>query len=414
MLAVASMAGLGRAAAQENRLRMSWWGNNDRAERTLTVVDLFKAANPGVEVDGQSLPGGGDYWTWLATQTAGGNPPDVIQMDYRYIAEYATRGVLLPLDEMIGSTIDLSSWPEDRVNSGRVAGKVYGLSLGANTWAMITNHTAWEEVGIAPPTVGTTWEEFAANCAALTANTARSDYYGSQDSSGHEGAFITYVRQRGKDLYTEDGALGIDEEDARAWLAMWSEMRTSGACVPPDMQALAQGNVDTSLVTTGKAATAIAASNQLVSYQNVNLDTLGVTAIPVTPGGQPGQYLSSSQFFSLSSQIANPELGGQFLSFFLNDLEAMNVLGVERGAPESLKTREVITPSLDETSQKALAYLDSISSVLGDLPPPPPQGAGEASRVLETIAEEVAFEVKSVEQGAADLLVGMSEALSRG
>src|SRR6185312_6497390 len=109
------------------------------------VIDLFKAANPGVEVDGQSLPGGGDYWTWLATQTAGGNPPDVIQMDYRYIAEYATRGVLLPLDEMIGSTIDLSSWPEDRVNSGRVAGKVYGLSLGANTWAMITNHTAWEE-----------------------------------------------------------------------------------------------------------------------------------------------------------------------------------------------------------------------------------------------------------------------------
>ena len=388
---LASMMGVRGAMSQEQRLRLSWWGNADRAERTNKVIDLFKAANAGVEVDGQSLPGGGDYWTWLATQTAGGNPPDVIQMDYRYIGEYASRGVLLPLDELIGSTIDLSSWPADRIDSGRVDGKVYGLSLGANTWAIISNNTAWDEVGIAPPNVGTTWDEFAENCAQLTAKTARSNFYGTQDASGHEGAFITFVRQRGKSLYTPEGELGIDEADALAWLTLWSDMRKSGACVPADVQALSQGNVDTSVITTGKAATGIAASNQLVSYQKVNPDTLGVTSIPVTPGGQPGQYLSSSQFFSLSARIANPELAGQFLNFFLNDTESMTILGVERGAPESPKTREVIAPSLDEASRNALAYLDSIASVLGPLPPPPPQGAGEGTTVLTTISEEVAF-----------------------
>lgn len=413
-LTLAGLAGVRSAFAQESRLRLSWWGNNDRAERTNKVIDLFKAAHAGVDIEGQSLPGGGDYWTWLATQTAGGNPPDVIQMDYRYIAEYATRGVLLPLDDLIGSTIDLSSWPEDRVDSGRVDGKVYGLSLGANTWAVITNNTAWDEVGIAPPTVGTTWEEFAANCAQLTAKTGRSAFYGTQDASGHEGAFITFVRQRGKSLYTAEGKLGVDEDDARAWFGMWAAMRKSGACVPADVQALAQGNVDTSVVTVGRAATGIAASNQLVSYQKVNTDTLGVTSIPVTPGGKPGQYLSSSQFFSLSAKVADPELAGQFLNFFLNDTASMNILGVERGAPESLKTREIIAPSLDEPSRNAIAYLDSIGSVLGTLPPPPPQGAGEGTTVLTSVSEEVAFEMKSVEQGAADLIAGMTEAISRG
>jgi multiple sugar transport system substrate-binding protein len=412
-LTLAVLLGSRAAFAQEQRLRMSWWGNADRAERTNQVIDLFQAANPGSVVDGQSLPGGGDYWTWLATQTAGGNPPDIIQMDYRYIGEYATRGVLLPLDDLIGSTIDLSSWPASRIDAGRVDGKVYGISLGANTWAVITNETAWEEVGIAPPSVGTTWEEFAANCAQLTANTARSNFYGTQDASGHEGAFLTYLRQRGKSLYTLEGQLGFEEADAQAWFAMWDEMRKSGACVPADVQAMSQGNVDTSVVTTGRAATGIAASNQVVSYQNLNADTLGVTAIPVVPDGQPGQALSPSQYFSVSARTQNPELAGAFLSFFLNDTEAMNILGVERGAPESPRTREVIAPSLDQASQRALAYLDSIDSVLTDLPPPPPQGAGEGTTVLATISEEVAFEMKSVEQAAADLLAGMAQAIGR-
>ena len=414
MAAMAGLLGTQLAWAQDKRLRLSWWGNTERADRTNKVIDLFKAANPAVEIDGQSLPGGGDYWTWLATQTAGGNPPDVIQMDYRYIFEYAGRDVLLPLDELIGSTIDLSNWPDDRIGVGRVDGKVYGISLGANTGGLILNQTAWDEVGIEAPKVGTTWEEFAQICAELTSKTQRPGFYGTQDASGHEISFETFLRQRGKAQYAPDGGLGFDVEDAIVWFTMWSDMRKSGACVPADVQALSQGNVDTSLVTTGKAASGIAQSNQLVAYQKANTDQLGMTSLPVTEGGQPGQYLKPSMYFSLSSKVADPVLAGQFLNFFLNDAEAMNILGVERGAPEDPRTREAVRPSLDAPSQAALAYLDEIAALIGPLPPAPPQGAGEATTVLGTVSEEVAFEAKTPEQGAADLHAGMAEALTRG
>lgn len=411
---VANLLGLRPSLAQDNRLRMSWWGNNDRSERTNKVLDLFIAQNGGVTIDGQSLPGGGDYWTWLATQTSGGNPPDVIQMDYRYIFEYAGRDVLLPLDDLIGSSIDLSDWPQDRIDVGKVDGKVYGISLGANTGAVLINRTAWDEAGIAPPTTGTTWEQYAQLCAELAQKTARQNFFGSQDASGHETAFETYLRQRGKALYTREGELGFEATDAQDWFTLWAEMRASGACVPADVQALSQGNVDTSVLTVGRAATGIAQSNQLVSYQKANPDRLGMTAIPVIEGGQKGQYLKPSMYFSLSAKTANAELAGKLIDFFLNNEEAMTILGVERGAPESPKTRQAILPGLDEPSQAALKYLDDIGPLVGPLPPSPPQGAGEAVTVLTTVSEEVAFEAKSPEQGAADLIAGMSAALARG
>lgn len=413
-LTLAGLIGGGTAFGQESRLRLSWWGNVERAERTNKIIDLFKAANAGVEIEGQTLPGGGDYWTWLATQTAGGNPPDVIQMDYRYIFEYAGRGVLLPLDDLLTSTIDLSNWREERIDVGRVDGKVYGISLGANTGAVILNLTAWEEAGIEPPTIGTTWEQFADLCTQLTSKTTRTGFFGTQDASGHETSFETYLRQRGKALYAADGSLGFDETDAKAWFDLWSEMRKAGACVPADVQALSQGNVDTSVVTVGKAATGIAQSNQLVSYQKANTDRLGMTSIPVIEGGQPGQYLKPSMYFSLSSQTKDPELAGKFLDFFINNPDSMQILGVERGAPEAPETRQAILPSLDEASQEALTYLDNIASVIGALPPAPPQGAGEGTTVLMSVAEEVAFEAKSSEQGAADLVAGMAQAVARG
>src|SRR6185436_4820565 len=96
----AGLAGFGAAPAlaqSDTRLRMFWWGAKERADRTDKVNALYQQKNPGTTIAGETL-GWTDYWPRLATQAAGRNAPDVIQMDYRYIFEYARRGALLPLD----------------------------------------------------------------------------------------------------------------------------------------------------------------------------------------------------------------------------------------------------------------------------------------------------------------------------
>jgi len=65
--------------AQGVRLRAYWWGNPDRDRRTKAMLDAY-AKKSGTQIAAESL-GWNDYWTKLATQTAGGNAPDLIQMD---------------------------------------------------------------------------------------------------------------------------------------------------------------------------------------------------------------------------------------------------------------------------------------------------------------------------------------------
>ena len=65
------------SAAGES-LRLIWWGNPERDKRTYAVVDLYKAA-AGADIQPETYAWG-DYWQKLATQAAGRNLPDVIQM----------------------------------------------------------------------------------------------------------------------------------------------------------------------------------------------------------------------------------------------------------------------------------------------------------------------------------------------
>ena len=92
----ASGGGGGGSADGSASLRLAWWGNPTRDESTKEVVEAFEEVDDSISVSLEPGEWSG-YWDKLATQTAGGDTPDVIQMDEKYIAEYGGRGALLNL-----------------------------------------------------------------------------------------------------------------------------------------------------------------------------------------------------------------------------------------------------------------------------------------------------------------------------
>ena len=85
-----------------------------RNKNTQAAIDAYIKANPNVKIAPQ--PGEfASYWDKLATQTAGGQAPDIIQMDMNYIAEYGNRQALLDL-----AKVDVSKFTEGTVDSGKI------------------------------------------------------------------------------------------------------------------------------------------------------------------------------------------------------------------------------------------------------------------------------------------------------
>src|SRR5690606_9338009 len=147
-LAFASAMG-GRAFAQAAEIRHFWWGNPDRDKRTFAVIDMFNGKHPDITVSGETL-GFDDYFTKLTTQIAGGNMPDVIQQGYGVLFEYIANGAVVPLDEYIGKSLDISKIDQSAIDAGTVDGKFYALSIGANSHMAIYNTRLFEEAGIVP------------------------------------------------------------------------------------------------------------------------------------------------------------------------------------------------------------------------------------------------------------------------
>jgi multiple sugar transport system substrate-binding protein len=390
-LAAAAAFGVSPAWAQ-NALRLIFWGGQARADRTYAVTDAFAAAgNPAVEGEFLSW---NDYWPKLATQTAGGTAPDVIQMDYRFIVEYATRNAIAPLDDIIG---DLGEFDADQLEGGKVDGKLYGISLGANSVAMLANKTAFDAIGEAVPDSSWTYADIERLGEAFKA--AGNGMAAMSDGSGSEPFLDNWLRQRGKALYTAEGQLGFDAADATEWFAMWNGFREKGYIVSAETNALDTGAPETSMVATKKAALLPSNSNQLVIHQSVNDDTLTITSYPrIEAGVGGGHYRKPSMFFSIGGTAAEKEAAAAFIRYFVTDPEAGKVLGVERGIPCNAAVREAITPTLDEQSQIALNFVANLGDLLGPLPPSPPAAAGEIdTSLLRVLSQEVAFGGRTAE-----------------
>lgn len=408
-MALGSAAGVMPVWAQDAQLRLYFWGGQARADRTYAVTDMYKAAN-GVDIVGE-FGGWGDYWTKLATQTAGGNAPDIVQMDYRYIVEYAKRGAIAPLDEFVGGALKLDDFDQDQLDGGRVDGNIYGISLGANSVALMVNQTAFESAGVEMPGRMTTYDDLIALGEAFN---SKGEMKVLGDGSGAEPMLENWLRQRGKALYTTEGAVAFDEGDIIDWFAMWANLRAAGVVVLPEDQALDTGPLESKMITLRKAALVPANSNELVAYQAINQDTINISNFPRIATDAPGgHYRKPSMFFSISGTSTKKQEAAEFLSYFVNNLEAAAVLGVERGIPCSASVREALVPSLDAQSQVALSFVANLDSLIGELPPSPPAAAGEVSSILNTLSQEVAFGLKSPEQAGPELVNGAIDVLNR-
>ncbi|MDC3416018.1 ABC transporter substrate-binding protein [Aquibacillus salsiterrae] len=368
-------------------LRMMWWGSQDRHDRTLKVIDLYEEQNPNVTINPE-FTGWDGYWQKVATQAAGGNLPDILQMDYAYLSEYAGKELLANLNPFLDSGIlDLSDSDDVYIDGGKIDGNLYAVNIGANVFAAAYDPTLFEKAGVEPPKPGYTYEDMKAAAQQISDNL--DGVYGLQPDVGIA-TFNIFARQFGGSIYNEEGTgLNYDDEQLINFLQQTVDMLDSGAAAPPDVFMDAGSNIEQQPIVNEQTAMLLAIwSNQLVALESAAGRPLELTLQPLVEGGEKGHFLKPGQFLSVTTDSKQQEEAAKFIDFFTNSVEANKILNAERGVPIAAKVREALKENLDEAGIKMFEYVEMAQEYSKKVDPPNPPGSSEVEKVWETEVEQ--------------------------
>jgi len=366
-------------------IRFAWWGSDARHTATEAAVDAFEKANPGIKVKTEFGDWGG-YWDRLATQTAGGNTPDVVQMSDAYLAEYAGRGVLQPLDD---AGIDLKGLDAGGVESGRVDGKLYALQAGANFPAVLANPALFEAAGVPMPDDATwTWDDYGRIAAELSE--AGKGFVGTDSIIG-DPVTNAWLLQHGDSLFTSDGKVGFDDDGLTGYFTEVSELSTSGAA--PKASVITEQMVlspDQWGIATGKSAMGFAWSNLLTTIEGSLGSDLQLLRLP-SDGKAKGLYLRGAMYYSMAATSKHPAEAAKLIDFLLNDKAAADELLAERGLPLNSDNREYIADKVSEPEQRLIAFTVDHADDFGKAPAVPAIGGGTYDQVVQRAISDVLF-----------------------
>ena len=371
-------------------LRVAWWGNPTRDQNTQDVADAYAEVAPDVTLSLEPGEWSG-YWDKLATQTAGGDFPDVVQMDEKYLAEYGGRGALL---DLAGAGLNTEDFAPGSVEVGELPEVgLAAINAGLNAFAFLINPVVFEEAGVEIPDDSTwTWDDLVETAVAITENTPDGTW-GMTQMGTVQGLFQVYVRQAGQDQY-KDGAAGFDLETATAWFEWTKRIQEEKACPDASLSVEdAAKSMDQSFFATGNVAMTVAWSNQVVAHDGLVPEGVVVLRPPSMTGSSADAALwyKASMYWAVSATASDPDAAVAFVDFLVNSPDAGKILSVERGVPGNLTVREAIVPDLDEANTKAVDYLDLIESELGGAPEITPQGGGQFEDILTRAGEDMLF-----------------------
>lgn len=194
------------------------------------VVEAFEAAHEGVSVDLVNVGTGIDSYTALQNAiSAGQGLPDVAQVEYYALPQFALQGSLADLTPFGAADLDgdYAPGPWDSVHSGE---EIIGLPMDSGPMALFYNKALFDEFGIEVPT---TWEEFAEAGRAFQEQDP--DVYIANDA-GDAGFATSLMWQTGGQPWTVDGTnVSLDltgDEGAQQFAEMWQGMLDDGVLSP--------------------------------------------------------------------------------------------------------------------------------------------------------------------------------------
>ncbi len=372
----------------KTQLNILWWGSQTRHELTTQMLEKFQEENPDIEVvmDYSDWDG---YWTKLPAQVAGGQTPDVFQMDYAKLAQYVENGVMAPLDDYVADgSLDLSNVAQSVIDSGSIDGKLYAVSTGTNAPVMLYRKDILDDLGIEMP-MNPTMSEYTDISKKVYEATGLRDTFVTSCSADN---LRFRLRNYGMNLYNDDAsALGFDDPKyiVDMWqLALDSQNEGWGLMIGEETATTA---FDSMVMDSWSR---YQNSNELQAYRDATGKDISMVMIPNTDDATASAtYLKPAMFWCVAADSDVKDAAVRFINYFTNDTSCYDIVGIKRAVPISSEMREYVAPTLDEVGKQVVEFVDYVSqpNMASPLMNPDPAKHSEISDLLSQYSDQVRY-----------------------
>ncbi|MFN8419948.1 MAG: extracellular solute-binding protein [Anaerolineae bacterium] len=162
LLALTFALGVQGGKAQDKiTIKFMGWGQPSEQQIFQTVFDSYQKANPNVTVEYINVPPG-EFLQKLQTLAAADDLPDVFYMADGWFGGWVSRGLLLPIQDLVPADELKDVWPAAIARysyDGTVVGQgtLYGLPKDLGPFVMVYNKDLFDKHGVAYPATDGSW-----------------------------------------------------------------------------------------------------------------------------------------------------------------------------------------------------------------------------------------------------------------
>ncbi len=307
----------------------------------LQLVNNFMVANPGIIVNYQPITG--DYAQTMLTNFASGTVPDIFYVDVSYFQVWASKGVLLPMDDLMTATSTTKDmFVPSLLNAFTFDGKVMGIPKDFNTLGLFYNKDLFDAAKVAYPTDSWTWTDLTNAAKALTnLKDSKNPVYGFCDPSD-AGRFPVFIYQNGGTITTPDFATPtLTTTQAIEAATFYTSFRADKiGAIPADLGQSWQGT-DFGM---GQCAM-VYEGGWLIPYMTQSFPNVkyGVARLPAGPAGKGNMIFTVS--WSISATTKNPDVAWKVVEYLTNEASQTQVLqsGLALPSRASLQNSDYFT-----------------------------------------------------------------------
>ncbi|MFG1704569.1 ABC transporter substrate-binding protein [Nonomuraea sp. M3C6] len=404
-----SACGGGSESGGGTALRYAWWGNNIRQQNYTKALKEFSAKNPGILIE----PEFAEYTAFqerMTTQMAARDVADIFWIASAQVLTYHKSKLYRRLDDI--PSLSLADYSKQDLESFKLGGELNTMPFGIFIPVIRYNETFAKEDDVDLPPADADWDAWAAFLIDYAKNNPNKRK-GMPYEPDADMQFEAWLRQRGEQLWTEDGKAGFTLDSTRAWFDWWDKLLKAGAVLTLSEQ---EGmGPDWALV--GKKTLAkVGNSNHIIDDAKMFPDyRFKLRAMPVAPGAQAGhQYLYYPRM-AIYQGIDDDKLAaaGKVVNYNTNNVAMIKTVGLTMGAPVNPKVFQQSYEFAGQDEKEMLTVVQAAREAERKPRFEAPPGTSTWRTAMARVAEEIALGRVSTADGSKRFLDEVQAGIAR-